>query len=199
MTIEDKFAEYVSKPRPTISYDNLVIESRKRYEPGTGPWSRETRLDQVDLVYLQSMAVRYLHRSDELGIMSGCIERLVDEVRAVRSWPTPVNTSKADRRSADKADDIVFKAMFAMVQRGGETGDMSEIDAFLRWVAQPKEHGPFIMMSLSILRLTCMIPQEKLPAWQPALDVFEAELRANGEDADTILVGLIPKKEKSHR
>lgn len=82
--------EYASKARPMSTYECLLEESKKRYEPGTGPWSKKPGdLDQIDLIYLEDLAEGYKVLSCERGLMSGCIESLVAEVRQARDWPTP--------------------------------------------------------------------------------------------------------------
>lgn len=81
--------EYASKAQPMSTMDNLREQADERWEPGTGPWSKKDDLDQVDLVKFQMVAEGYELHSDPRGMMAGCIERLVEEVRRVRSWPTP--------------------------------------------------------------------------------------------------------------
>jgi hypothetical protein len=70
------------------TYDELLREARERYEPGKGPWSKEDDLDQVDLVKFEEMSLQYAMLSDERGLLSGCVRRLVDEVRRARNYPT---------------------------------------------------------------------------------------------------------------
>ena len=86
---DGKWTEYASKGRPMSTYGDLVAEARERYEPGKGPWSKEEVLDQVDLVYLEDFADHYRFHSDDRGLLSGCLRRLVEELRTARSWPTP--------------------------------------------------------------------------------------------------------------
>lgn len=73
----------------TVSRAQLAQEALARYEPGTGPWSKEGPLDQVDLVFLEEMTHLYSHFSDPRGLLSGCVNRLVDEVRHARGWEPP--------------------------------------------------------------------------------------------------------------
>jgi hypothetical protein len=71
------------------TYELLARQGDERYEPGKGPWAKDEELDQVDLVRLEELAARYGILSDERGLLSGCVERLVEEVRRARGWPTP--------------------------------------------------------------------------------------------------------------
>jgi len=69
---------------------NLLREAQARWTAGKGPWSKDPgELDQVDLVYLEDLADSLVFYSDERGLLSGCIQTLVDEVRNARGWPKP--------------------------------------------------------------------------------------------------------------
>lgn len=86
-----RLAEYAVKARPMQGRGELLKEAKERWEPGTGPWSKEPgELDQVDLVFLEDFAEGFQVMSCERGLMSGCITLLVAEVRNARGWPTPV-------------------------------------------------------------------------------------------------------------
>ena len=83
-------AEYATRAYPMSLRSALVEEAKRRYEPGTGPWSKEVgELDQVDLVFFEEMVKPYMIYSDPKGLMSGVIELLVREIRQARGWPTP--------------------------------------------------------------------------------------------------------------
>jgi hypothetical protein len=69
------------------THDTLAEQGRQRYEPGKGPWSKEADLDQVDLVHFEQLAASYEIFSDLRGLLSGCVARLVREVRQARGWP----------------------------------------------------------------------------------------------------------------
>lgn len=73
-----------------ISRKDLEALATKRWEPGKGPWSKIEDLDQVDLVHLERFADAYQFDSSDKGLLSGCLKRLCEEVRAAREWPTPV-------------------------------------------------------------------------------------------------------------
>jgi len=89
-TKDVNLTEYASKGRPMDRYGMLLEEAKERYKPGTGPWSKEPgKMDQVDLVYLENMAEAYKVDSSPKGLLAGCIEVLVAEVRKARGWPTP--------------------------------------------------------------------------------------------------------------
>ena len=74
--------EYASKAMPMSTHEELLKESRQRYEPGTGPWSKDDMLDQIDLVHLEALIE---------PVPGRIIKRLVKEVRDARSWPTPLH------------------------------------------------------------------------------------------------------------
>lgn len=77
-------------PTETPAFQTLLDESRERYSPGQGPWSKDPgTLDQVDLVFLESFAESFRFYSDTRGLMGACIKSLVDEVRKARKWPEP--------------------------------------------------------------------------------------------------------------
>jgi hypothetical protein len=83
-------ADWVVKARPMSTYDELLREAREqRYRPGTGPWSKEEDLDQVDLVDFEEMIKNYRVLSDTRGLLSCCVRRLVEEVRRAKKYPTP--------------------------------------------------------------------------------------------------------------
>jgi hypothetical protein len=81
--------EYAVKARPMSMFDELAREAEKRYEPGVGPWGKTEDLDQVDLVHLERCVEPMGIYSDMRGLMSGMVDRLVEEVRRARGWPTP--------------------------------------------------------------------------------------------------------------
>lgn len=70
-------------------WKELLAEAKERYEPGKGPWSKKEPLDQVDLVFLEHLTHQYAIYSDPKGLLSGCLRRTIEEVRAARGWPTP--------------------------------------------------------------------------------------------------------------
>lgn len=72
-----------------FTYEALGQEARRRYKPGVGAWSKEADLDQVDLVQLETIAARNSMYSDMKGALAGCVDRLVEEVRRAKGWPTP--------------------------------------------------------------------------------------------------------------
>jgi len=72
-------------------YGKLLATANLRYEAGTGPWGKDADLDQADLAFLETMAQSYSTLSDERGLLSGVVARLIDEVRRARTWPTPAN------------------------------------------------------------------------------------------------------------
>ena len=71
------------------TYKRLTQQASERYSAGTGPWSKTEDLDQVDLITFENLASGYAFHSDGRGLLSGSIERLIEEVRRARGWTTP--------------------------------------------------------------------------------------------------------------
>lgn len=82
-------SRYITAVQPMSTYAELARQARERYEPGTGPWTKGDDLDQVDLVHLEEAARSVSIYSDMRGLLAGCVERLLVELRVARGWPTP--------------------------------------------------------------------------------------------------------------
>lgn len=82
----------MSRTRSMSTRSEILQEAKARYEPGTGPWSKQGPLDQVDLVLLEEMADGYRLCSDSRGLLAGCVQRLVEETRRARGWQAPPET-----------------------------------------------------------------------------------------------------------
>lgn len=65
--------------------ENLLKKAQQRYTPGTGPWTKEENLDEVDLAYIEHIADCYSIYSDEKGMMSGIIQRLLEEIKRAKN------------------------------------------------------------------------------------------------------------------
>lgn len=72
-----------------VTRSDLEAEADRRYEPGKGPWSKLEDLDQVDLAHFERLARGLSFHSDMRGLLAGCLERLVHEVRRANGWTEP--------------------------------------------------------------------------------------------------------------
>ena len=72
--------QFAVNAMPMSTLGDLLEKGRQRYLNSNGSWEKKEPLDQIDLVYMEAM---------EEPVPSRVIARLVQELRAERSWPTP--------------------------------------------------------------------------------------------------------------
>ena len=94
MKKQPNLTEYASKAMPMSTHEQLLKEAEERYTGGgVGPWQEPEMLDQIDLVFCDNMAQFIANQTGlapDLVTLGQCVGRLVKEVRAARSWPTPL-------------------------------------------------------------------------------------------------------------
>lgn len=87
--------------------------------------------------------------------------------------------------------DAAFDLIFEVIHGARVTGDVSQCESLLEWIAREGvTESLHVDILLSPMRLTATM-RHALTQWRPALHRVESELDRRGADAHVLLAGLL--------